>query len=241
VLAFEFPYALGVIDRLLEDLIARRYVGLKPTILVGSPGSGKSRMARRLAELLGGFFWRHDASTADGGVIGGTARRWHSAEPAHPFLAISRSRVANPWVLVEEIEKAATRNDHGRFWDSLLAFLEPETAARYLDPALQVSIDVSHVAYLATANSVAPLPAPLRDRMRVLEFPEPRIDDLPHLLPSVINQLSRERGLDERWFEPLSGIERDAIAAHWHGGSVRRLKSYVEAVWRDRDRATARH
>ncbi|MGA2488541.1 MAG: AAA family ATPase, partial [Roseiarcus sp.] len=237
-LLFEFPYAAETIDRLLADLVGRPFVHLTPTILVGPPGCGKSRLSRRLAEQLGAGSWRTDASTSDGAVFGGSARRWYSAEPCHAFLAISRSHYANPVVLIDEIEKAATRSDNGRFWDSLLGLMERETASRYPDPALQVPIDVSHVSYLATANSADALPAPLIDRMRILEFPEPRTEDLDSLLPTIIDELARARGLDVRWIAPLTIVERETVGAHWRGGSVRRLARLVEVVVRDREQRT---
>jgi ATP-dependent Lon protease len=141
-LMFEFPYALSVIDFALADLVGRTTDLLRPLLLVGDPGGGKSRFARRLGELLLGVgkTWRTDASRADGAVFGGTDRRWYTAEPCHAFLAIAQAKIANPIILVEELEKAPTRSDYGRLWDCLLGFLEPETNVRYPDPALQISI-----------------------------------------------------------------------------------------------------
>ena len=173
-LLFEFPYAEQVIDFALADLVGKRTV----LLLVGEPGGGKSRFVRRLSEILNVGCWRTDASRADGATFGGTDKRWYSAEPCHPFLAIARVKHANPVVLIDELEKAGTRNDYGRLWDCILGFLEPETAARYPDPALQVTLDLSHVSYIATVNSIDPLPSPLRDRFRVVTFPKPRVEHL---------------------------------------------------------------
>jgi hypothetical protein len=86
-LVFEFPYASEVIDFALADLVGHATVRLRPLLLVGDPGGGKSRFARRLGEVLGISVWREDASRADGAVFAGTDRRWYSAEPCHPFLA----------------------------------------------------------------------------------------------------------------------------------------------------------
>jgi len=121
------------------------------------------------------------------------------------------------------------------------AFFEPETNARYPDPALQTTLDLSHVSYVATANSPDPLPSPIRDRFRVVMFPKPSADDLDALLPAVTADLARERGLDQSWIPPLDGIERAAVAQHWHGGSVRRLRRIVEAILRERDVRAARN
>jgi ATP-dependent Lon protease len=172
-LIFEFPYAIDVIDFALADLVGRTVILLRPLLLIGDPGGGKSRFARRLGEVLGLSVWRTDASRSDGAVFAGTDRRWYSAEPCHPFLAIGQARHANPMVLLDEIEKAGTRSDYGRLWDCILGFLEPETSVRYPDPALQVTIDLSQISYVATANSLDPLPSPVRDRFRVITFPKP--------------------------------------------------------------------
>jgi ATP-dependent Lon protease len=238
-LLFEFPYAMDAIDFALADLVGRTTVRLRPLLLVGDPGGGKSRFSRRLGEVLGLSVWREDASRADGATFGGTDRRWYSAEPCHPFLAIAQGKIANPLVLIDEIEKAATRSDYGRLWDCLLGFLETETSARYPDPALQTNLDLSHASFVATANSLDPLPSPIRDRFRVIRFPKPSADDLDALLPAVIADLARERGLDGSWIPPLDGAEHAAVARNWRGGSVRRLRRVVEAILRERDlRAT---
>jgi ATP-dependent Lon protease len=217
-LVFEFPYAIDVVDFALADLVGRTTIRLRPLLLVGDPGGGKSRFARRLGETLGVTVWRTDGSRSDGAVFGGTDRRWYSAEPCHAFLAVAQGQIANPLVLIDEIEKAATRSDYGRLWDALLGFLEPETSVRYPDPALQTNLDLSQVSYVTTANSLDPLPSPIRDRFRVVRFPKPAADDLDALLPAVIADLAKERGLDANWVPPLDGLERAAVAQNWRGG-----------------------
>jgi hypothetical protein len=238
-LLFEFPYAAKVIDFVLADLIGRTTATIRPLLLVGAPGGGKSRFARRFAEILGLSCWRTDASRSDGASFGGTDKRWYSAEPCHPFLAIAQAGHANPVVLIDEVEKAGTRTDYGRIWDCMLGFLEQETNTRYPDPALQINLDLSHVSYIATANSLEPLPSALRDRFRVVDFPKPAAADLNALLPAIYADIARERGLDSRWTSPLDVQERYAASMLWRGGSIRRLQRVVEAILRDRDfRAT---
>ncbi|WP_245284300.1 ATPase [Bradyrhizobium sp. WSM2254] len=135
-LLFEFPYAADVIDFALADLVGHTTVHLRPLLIVGEPGGGKSRFARRLGEVLGVSVWRTDGSRSDGAVFGGTDRRWYSAEPCHPFLAIAQGRIACPLVLIDEIEKAATRSDYGRLWDRVTRELK-ELAMQFVPRAIE--------------------------------------------------------------------------------------------------------
>jgi ATP-dependent Lon protease len=144
-------------------------------------------------------------------------------------------------VLIDELEKSGTRSDYGRLWDCLLGFFEIETSARFPDPALQTNLDLSQVSYVAMANSVDPLPSPIRDRMRVVTFPKPTSDDLDALLPAVLADLAKERRLDPNWVPPLDGLERATLGQHWRGSSVRRLRRIVEAILRERDRRAPRN
>jgi hypothetical protein len=73
----------------------------------------------------------------------------------------------------------------------------------------------------------------------VVTFPKPSPDHLDALLPAILADLARERGLDRRWVMPLDDSEHAAVARHWPGGSVRRLRRIVEAVLHHREgRAT---
>jgi hypothetical protein len=240
-LAFEFPYAIELVDRLLVDLVGRRDIAFRPTLLVGSPGTGKSRLVSRLAHHLAVGLWRVDATRDSCASIGGTDRRWATSEPSHPIMAIARFGIANPVVLVDEIEKSATRTDHGRLWDALLPLLETETASRYPDPAFQGEVDLAHVSWIATANAVDPLPGPLRDRLRVLAMPTPQIRHLESLIAPVLAGIAETRRLDRRLLENLDGEEIDVVRRGWQGGSIRRLSRLVEAVVMAREALSLRH
>ncbi len=232
----EFPYAAEVIDFALAGLVGRPTVVFEPLMLVGVPGGGKSRFARRLCELLSVGLWRVDATQADGSACAGTDKRWSTASPSAPFLAISRFQQANPVLLIDEVDKAATRSDYGRLWDVMISLCERENTRSYPDPGLGVEVDISHVSYVATANSTAVLPAPLVDRFRQVEFPSPRIEDLDDLVDSLRREIAQERRIDAGFFLPLSAMERHLLLRNWGGGSVRRLRRMLDVVYRARDR-----
>jgi hypothetical protein len=229
-LLFEFPYARGTVDRLLADLVGRTQATLRPTLLVGPPGAGKSRLGARLAHHLGLVLWRVDATRDSGASLGGLDRRWATSEPAHAVMAVARAGCANPLILLDELEKSATRTDNGRLWDALLPMLEVETARTYQDPAFQVEVDLSHVSWLATSNSVKGLPGPLLDRLRVLEMPAPSAVHLEALLEPILTRIAADRGLDPAFLPALDGDAVSLIRRGWRGGSIRRLTRLVEAL-----------
>jgi ATP-dependent Lon protease len=232
----EFPYAEAVVDFLLAGLVGRPHVRFEPLLLVGEPGGGKTRFVRRACELLNVGVARIDATQADGSACAGTDKRWSTASPSAPFLAISRFQHGNPVLLVDEIDKAATRSDYGRLWDVLVSLCERENTTRYPDPGLGSEVDISHASYIATANATSMLPAPLLDRFRRVEFPQPRVQDLDVLVHSFRHEIATDRGLDPRFFPPLAPAERRLVLKQWGGGSVRRLRRLCEVVFRSREK-----
>jgi ATP-dependent Lon protease len=239
----EFPHAVTAIDPMLRDLREGRPFYVKPICLVGSPGAGKSRLVRRLADMAGRLYvYRFDAASSSDSHFGGTSKAWSNTEPSVPARAVAQSNTANPIVLVDEIEKAAERNWNGRLWDSLLPFCEVETARRYRDQSLDCELDLSMVSYVATANDVSGLPAPLKDRFRIIRVPTPTLQYLPALAAQVMRDLAIE---DEGRMHdpPLAGDELAVIAKTWERArfSMRSLQKIVGATLEARDRFSMRH
>jgi hypothetical protein len=225
----EFPYAEAQIDVVLGDL-SGPYVRLRPTLLVGEPGGGKSRLARRLAETLGVGLHRFDAAGSSDNAFGGTPRRWSSGEHCVPLEAVRRFAIANPIVLIDEIDKAGRSRHNGSIVESLMPFLEAETSRNFPDPFIQTDCDLSHVSYILTANSDVDLPAPLRDRLRIVRLPRPTAEHLPAVCRSVVADLARESGSDVRWYPHLDADELWVVERLWAGGSLRRLREIVSRL-----------
>ena len=96
----------------------------------------------------------------------------------------------------------AERNWNGRLWEALLPFCDAETSRRYRDQSLDCELDLSMVSYIATANDVSRLPAPLRDRFRIVKVPDPTLAHLPALAANVMRDLAIEDDI-RRTIPPL--------------------------------------
>lgn len=170
-------------------------------------------------------------------TFGGTASHWSTSGPCLPLTFILQCRKANPVVVLDEIEKAGTSHHNGRLVDVLLGFLDRGNAESYRDPSLEVSVNLSHVSYLLTANSLDGIPTPLRDRCRIITVPDPSPEHVPVLVRRLMDDIAAERGVDPRWFPPMAADEMDVIARGWGGGSIRQLRRAVEVLLDGRDGA----
>jgi hypothetical protein len=241
VLSSEFPYAVGVTDVILRDLVERDFIAMRPTLLVGPPGCGKTTFAQRIGELLELPFETYPCAGVMDSSLAGTARRWSSGEPAMATALVVSAGLANPLIILDEIEKAGTSKYNGNLLDALLPFLEPRSASKYHDIFVQAAVNLSGVVWLATANDVAPLPKPFRDRCRILAFPSPTHADLPELVPRLLDATVTSKGLDKRWISPITGDEMAALSAAWPGGSLRSLQRLLEGVLSARDQWAGKH
>jgi hypothetical protein len=235
-LTTEFPWAVSIADEMLKGLVGREHVHLRPVILLGIPGCGKTRFSRRLIEELGVPYELVSCGGLSDSALGGTARRWSSGEPSLAVMAVRRHECAGPAIILDEIEKVGTSRHNGNVHDVLVGLLEKETSARWFDPYVESNCDLSHLSWLMTANEVESVPAVLRDRCRILRFPEPGPEHLPFLASRILERLYLEQGHDPRWATPLEGYEIEALARAWRGGSIRKLERLVEILVETRER-----
>lgn len=229
-LATEFPHAAENIALLTSELQPGKPVRHRPTILVGTPGSGKSRFCRRYLELLGVYHVVYSCGGIEDASLAGTARRWSSGEAALPLQMMAARKTANPGIILDEIEKVGTSRNNGNLLDALLSMLEPETSTQWFDRYIEAPVNLSGVLWFGTANALDGWRGPLQDRCRILRFPEPTAVHLPVLAPSLMADIVKDFGMRPEWALPLTGEELEAVAQVWQGGSIRKLRRYLERV-----------
>lgn len=177
-IAWDVALALSSVD---ADL------SIKPLLLLGNPGVGKTHFSLKIAELLG--TWTQIApmsSMTAWWLLSWSSNQWRWSKPGKVFEALIGSDYANPVMIVDEIDKASITWHYDPL-GALYQLLEEDTAARFVDEFAEVPIDASHVIWIATANNESSIPTPILDRMNVHTIPDPTREqtaEIIHLLYS---------------------------------------------------------
>lgn len=236
----EWPHAGDVVRRLLSGIRVGDVIKMRPTLLVGAPGTGKTSLLQAIAAMLDTPHFVYPCASSGDNSFGGTPARWHSSQLSTPGETIRQHGVANPVIILDEIEKSGRHHDNGSLVDALLPMLEAHTANGYFETALDATIDLSHVSFVATANSLS-IPAPLRDRFDVVQMPDPGPEHISPLARRIVDDIRRKRGLIDGMIPPIAPDESDLLSKAWRGGSLRKLARIVEALVDNRDRLEIRN
>jgi ATP-dependent Lon protease len=233
-LAAAMPWGAAVIDHVarqqrIQLAIGRPWVRIEPLLLVGPPGVGKTWLIRRLGEALGvPTAVLELGGASDDRLLAGTARGWANAQPAWPLIELARLRVANPILVLDEIDKAGGSGRNGQPHLTLLSMLDRASSSAWPDSCLLTECDLSHISWIACANRAEPLPGPLLSRFHIVQLSPPSTDHLDAALASIRHEVARDWQLSP---DALPTLPPAAITA------LRRHLARTRSI-RDLDRAT---
>lgn len=190
------------------------YPIIRPLLLLGPPGVGKTYFARQLAAILGVTFEHIDmASVSAGFVLSGNSAQWSEAQTGRIADALLTSGSANPVVLLDEVDKASSDGRYSPL-KVLYSLLEPVSSEHFRDEYLQVDINARFVVWILTANEEADIPKPLLNRMDVFRIEAPSQADFEKMAISVFRSCRISSGAvqfapdvdDTAIFRPLMGM-----------------------------------
>jgi ATP-dependent Lon protease len=222
--------------RILEYLAVRKLKKDKkgPILcLIGPPGVGKTSLGRSIARALGRKFVRISlGGVHDEAAIRGHRRTYVGALPGQIIQGMKKAGTINPVFMMDEVDKIG-HDFRGDPAAALLEVLDPEQNNTFADHYLEIPYDLSNVMFVATANIADPIPAPLRDRMEILEIPgytrrEKLAIARQHLIPKQLE----EHGITKEQLDITDKAVDVVIDAYTREAGVRTLERQVAGVIR---------
>ncbi len=223
-------------ERILEFVAVKQFspdVKNQIICLVGPPGVGKTSVAASIARALGRKYARVSlGGMHDEAEIRGHRKTYVGAMPGRIVSALINAKAENPVIVLDEIDKMSN-NFRGDPTSALLEVLDPEQNKSFRDNFMEIPIDLSETLFIATANSYEGIPAPLLDRMEIIELStytdtEKLAIAKNHLVPK---QLKRN-GMTKKLFKITDDGILALIKGYTREAGVRNLEREIASLIR---------
>ena len=223
-------------ERVLEFLAVRAYnsEGSSPIIcLVGPPGTGKSSIAKSIADSLAKKYVRISlGGVSDEADIRGHRKTYVGAMPGRIVTALKQAGTKNPVLLLDEIDKVG--NSHrGDAFSALLEVLDSDQNKQFRDHYVELPVDLSEILFVATANDLSSIPRPLVDRMEIIEVNSYTANEKFHIAKEhLVKKQAKKHGMTSKEVSISDTALRKIIASYTREAGVRKLENLIGELYR---------
>lgn len=199
----------------------------------GPPGVGKTSIAKSISRALNREYFRFSVGgMTDVAEIKGHRRTYVGAMPGKVIQCLKKTKTENPLILIDEVDKIG-KGHQGDPASALLEMLDPEQNANFLDHYLDVSVDLSKVLFICTANVIDTIPEPLRDRMEMIDMSGYVAEEkLAIAKQYLVPQARTECGLSSDQINIQDNALTTLIKSYCRESGVRNLQKHIEKVHR---------